>query len=244
MQIKVNRERLSNQVYLILKDMIANQRFGPGVRINVEQIAKEVGASRTPVWEAVHRLIQEGLLENLPNRGVFMASLTPVVAIELYMVREVLEGLAARLAIHNTDEKLIKKMAKCIEEQKKVVEKEDFIGYSRLDYDFHALVYEASGNRILQEMLEAVKNKMRPIAMHISPVLSTLYEDHVRILEAFRSRDPGKAEGAFREHNLQMIEQIKKSAETDDWKDATGERNARDKEMKGESIKTRRHLNA
>jgi DNA-binding GntR family transcriptional regulator len=224
MQTKVNRERLSKQVYTILKDMIANQRFGPGVRVNVEQIAKEVGASRTPVWEAVHRLIQEGLLENLPNRGVFMASLTPTVAIELYTVREVLEGLAARLAIGNTDEKLIRRMAKCIEEQRKVVEKQDFIGYSRLDYDFHALVYEASGNRILQEMLEAVKNKMRPIAMHISPVLSSLYNDHMRILEAFRSGDPDKAEGAFREHNLQMIEQIKKSAGTDDWKEVAGKK--------------------
>lgn len=147
------------------------------MRINVEQIAKEVGASRTPVWEAVHRLIQEGLLENVPNRGVFMASLTPTMAIELYTVREVLEGLAARLAIPNADEKLVKKMVKCVEEQKKVVEKEDLIGYSRLDYDFHALVYEASGNKILQEMLEAVKNKMRPIATHVSPVLSSLYDD-------------------------------------------------------------------
>ena len=61
--MKVSKERLSNQVYTILKEMIADYRFNPGARINVEQIAKEVGASRTPVWEAVHRLVQEGLLE-------------------------------------------------------------------------------------------------------------------------------------------------------------------------------------
>jgi DNA-binding GntR family transcriptional regulator len=224
MKTKVNRERLSNQVYTILKDMIANQRFGPGMRINVEQIAKEVGASRTPVWEAVHRLIQEGLLENVPNRGVFMAHLTPTMAIELYTVREVLEGLAAKLAISHTDDKLIKKMKKCLEEQWKVVEKLDAIGYSRLDYDFHALVYEASGNKVLQEMLQAVKNKMRPIAMHISPVISSLYDDHVRIVEAFELRDQQKAEAAFLNHNRKMIEQIERSMETADWKEMTGER--------------------
>lgn len=215
---------MSNQVYMILKDMIANQRFGPGMRINVEQIAKEVGASRTPVWEAVHRLIQEGLLENEPNRGVFMASLTPDKAIELYMVREALEGLAARLAIPNTDDKLVRRMAKCLEEQRRVVEKSDLIGYSRLDYDFHALVYEASGNKILQEMLQAVKNKMRPIGMHLSPVLSSLYDDHVTIVEAFEQKDQGKAEVAFRNHNLRMIEQIRRSMETADWKDIAGDR--------------------
>ncbi len=229
----MSRQRLSGQVYTILKDMIANQRFGPGMRINVEQIAKEVGASRTPVWEAVHRLIQEGLLENVPNRGVFMASLTPTMAIELYTVREVLEGLAARLAIPNADEKLVKKMVKCVEEQKKVVEKEDLIGYSRLDYDFHALVYEASGNKILQEMLEAVKNKMRPIATHVSPVLSSLYDDHVRIVEAFRLRDQEKAEAAFRNHNLKMIAQIQRSMETADWKEVSSEKAIGRKEETG-----------
>ena len=217
--IKVSRQRLSKQVYDILKDMIANHRFNPGTRINVEQITKEVGASRTPVWEAVHRLIQEGLLVSIPNRGVFMAALTPKQAIELYTVREGLEGLAARLAIVNMDDKTLKKMTKCLEEQLKVIEKEDLVGYSRLDYDFHAMVYEASGNRTLQEMLETIKNKMRPIAMHISPILSNLYHDHEAILEAFKNRDPDKAEAAFRSHNHHMIGQIERGIETDDWKE-------------------------
>jgi DNA-binding GntR family transcriptional regulator len=219
MEAKVSRQRLSNQVYVIIKDMIANHRFTPGTRINVEQIAKEVGASRTPVWEAVHRLMQEGLLENIPNRGVFMAYLTPTVAIELYTVRGVLEGLAARLAIKNMDDKLIRKMRKILEEQRKVIEKEDLVGYSRLDYDFHALVYEASGNRTLQEMLEAIKSKMRPIAMYINPILSSLYHDHVEIVDAFKAKDPTLVEAAFRNHNLQMIEQIQRSKDTDDWKE-------------------------
>ncbi len=217
--IKLSRERLSNQVYTILKGMIADYRFNPGMRVNVEQIAKEVGASRTPVWEAVHRLIQEGLLENVPNRGVFMSALTPKQAIELYTVRESLESLAARLAISNVDEKTIKKMTKCLDEQYRAVQKEDLVSYSRLDYDFHAMVYEASGNRTLQEMLETIKNKMRPIAMHINPILSSLYHDHVEILEAFQEKDPDKAEAAFRKHNFQMIAQIKSSMETDEWKE-------------------------
>ena len=218
--MKVSRDRLSSQVYTILKGMIADYRFNPGTRINVEQIAKEVGASRTPVWEAVHRLVQEGLLENIPNRGVFMCALTPEQAIELYTVREALEGLAARLAIQNIDDKTILKMKKCLDQQHKVVQNADLVSYSRLDYDFHAMVYEASGNRTLQEMLETIKNKMRPIAMHITPILSSLYHDHVEILEAFQKKDSDKAEAAFRMHNHQMIAQIKISMETDEWKAA------------------------
>ena len=217
--MKVNKQRLSNQVYDILKDMITNYRFSPGMRINVEQITKEVGASRTPVWEAVHRLIQEGLLVSIPNRGVFMAALTARQAIELYIVREVLEGLAARLAIANMDDRTLKKMTKCLEEQSRVIAKEDLVGYSRLDYDFHAMVYETSGNRTLQEMLETIKNKMRPIATRINPILSNLYHDHQSILEAFKERDPDKAEAAFRSHNLHMIDQIQRGIEKDEWKE-------------------------
>ena len=218
--MKINRDRLSNQVYMILKEMIANHRFNPGMRINVEQIAKEIDVSRTPVWEAVHRLVQEGLLENIPNRGVFMCVLTPKQAIELYTVREALEGLAARLAISNINDKTLEKMKKCLEQQYKIVRKEDLVSYSSLDYDFHALVYEASGNRTLQEMLESIKNKMRPIAMHITPILSSLYHDHVEILEAFQEKNPDKAEAAFRKHNHQMIIQIQSSMKTDEWKEA------------------------
>jgi DNA-binding GntR family transcriptional regulator len=217
--MQVSRERLSKQVYEILKNMIADHRFEPGTRINVEQITKEVGASRTPVWEAVHRLIQEGLLENIPNRGVFMVSLTPSKALELYSVREVLEGLAARLAAEHVDEKVIKRMAKRLEEQRKVIERGDLVAYSRSDFDFHALVYEASGNRTLQEMLEAIKNKMRPISLHIRPMLEDLYEDHLGILDALRQHDADKAEKAFRRHNRHMIERIRRSVEEDQWRE-------------------------
>lgn len=217
--IKVSKQRLSLQVYDILKKMIADHRFSPGARINVEQITKEVGASRTPVWEAVHRLIQEGLLENIPNRGVFMSTLTPKVAIELYVVREALEGLAARFAVPNVNERTLKKMARLIDDQRKMVEGGDLVGYSRLDYEFHSLVYELSGNRTLLEVLGAVKNKMRPLALHITPILSRLLEDHAEILAAFRERDADRAEAAFRNHNLKMIEQIKQNMNPDEWEE-------------------------
>jgi len=95
---KISRNVLSNKVYAAIKEMVANHRFQPGARLNVEKISKELEVSRTPVWEAVRRLQQEGLLQNIPYRGVFMVEMTLERALELYQVREALEGLAARLA--------------------------------------------------------------------------------------------------------------------------------------------------
>ncbi|UCF95797.1 MAG: GntR family transcriptional regulator [Spirochaetaceae bacterium] len=206
---KIKRENLSSKVYAVLKQMIANSRFKPGARINVEKITKELGVSRTPVWEAIRRLEQEGLVMNSPNKGVFMNTLTPEEALDLYAVREVLEGMAARLAAEKIDEKVLAKLEKSLQKQKKIIANEDLVAYSQEDFDFHALIYEASGNPVLRELLQNIKNKMRPISMHVGGFLRTFYEDHTLLVQALEMRDPENAEMAFRKHNQNVMRIIR-----------------------------------
>lgn len=211
--VKIRKEMLSSQVYRALKEMIANYRFSPGSRINVEELAKELEVSRTPIWEAVRKLEQEGLLENIPNRGVFMIEMTLPMALQLYQVREVLEGLAGRLAASNISGSMLQKFDNCLEDLGKVVEQGDPVGYSKLDFNFHALIYEASGNPFLQEILETIKNKMRPLVPLSKPSLARGYKEHNKILEALKSRDPQKAEKALQKHNQGMQFEIQKVME-------------------------------
>jgi len=208
--VRIKKEILSSQVYHALKEMIANYRFSPGSRLNVEELSKEFGVSRTPIWEAIRRLEQEGLVNKIPNRGVFMAEMTLPMALQLYQVREVLEGLAGKLAVENIDDKKLKKMEKCLEDLGKVIEQEDTIGYSKLDFTFHALIYEASGNPFLQEILESIKNKMRPLVPLNKALLDRGYREHKKVLEALRSKDPKKAEKALHQHNVGMQVQFQK----------------------------------
>jgi DNA-binding GntR family transcriptional regulator len=202
----IQKEKLSNQVYNVLREMIIDHRFQPGSRLNVEQLARELAVSRTPVWEAVGRLEQEGLLENIPNRGVFMATLTPQIAFELYQVREELEALAARLAAPRIEDSVLEEMEKCLEMQRQVIEDADLVAYSRLDFEFHAAVYLASGNQVLQELLQTIKTKMRPLSLQVRPLLSRFYQDHQDILSALKKHDPDAAAAAFRRHNSKMME--------------------------------------
>jgi len=199
---------LSERAYSRIKKMISDYRFSPGSRINVEQLARDLGTSRTPIWEAVRRLEQEGLAKNIPNRGVFLVELTHKAAIELYTVREVLEGMAARLAVQRISDKTLEKMERLLREQEKIVAEEDLVAYSKSDFDFHACIYAACGNTILREMLESIKEKARPFEMRITPILTELYNDHEMIVRAMRLRDPLLAEAAFREHNQRVLRQL------------------------------------
>jgi DNA-binding GntR family transcriptional regulator len=206
---KLFRENLNLRVYSALKEMIANHRFKPGERINVERITKELGVSRTPVWEAIRRLEQESLVVNVTNKGIFMNTLTREEALDLFAVREVLEGMVARLAAERIDEKIIKKLESSLEKQKKWIEKGDIIAYTREDFNFHTLIHKASGNVFLAEMLERIENKIHPIGLHVNGFLPSFYKEHSNLIRALRKNDPKEAEAMFRKHNENVMRIIR-----------------------------------
>jgi DNA-binding GntR family transcriptional regulator len=205
------RANLNSQIYDILKEMIADQRFNPGTYINVEQLTHELGVSRTPVWEAIRRLEQEGIVVNTPHRGVRVPELTREMAVELYVVREALEGLAARLGAERAGPGIIARMAACLADQAVVVEQGDAVAYSRSDHQFHLLIYEASGNRLLKEVLEGLRYKARPLAFRLAPHFREFLGFHQEILEGFRGHDSRVAEQAVHCHNQRMLELIQSS---------------------------------
>jgi DNA-binding GntR family transcriptional regulator len=212
------KTNLNNQIYQILKEMIADQRFNPGGYINVEQLTHELGVSRTPLWEAIRRLEQEGILIHTPHKGVRVRELTREMALELYIVREALETTAARLGAGLATPPIIARMKKCLDQQAQIVKQRDSVAYSRSDYEFHLLIHEASGNSLLKEILEGLRYKALPLAFHITPRLSEFLGFHREILAAFRNKDGQTAEEAIRRHNRRMIELI----ETSLWEGEAG----------------------
>ncbi len=212
----ITRQGLRDVVYERLHEMIENSRFTPGARINVEQLTVELGVSRTPIWQAIGKLENEGFLRSVPNKGVFMQELTPEESIDIYSVREVLECMAAQLASVNISEQTITQMEKNLAEQEQVIKSNDLVAYSQLDFDFHAAVYNSSLNSFLIEMLFDIKKKMRPMVKHMNTILEELYQDHLAILNALRIRDSEAAAEGFRIHNERMKKLIRKAIEDKD----------------------------
>ena len=206
----VKRRLLNEEVYDRIKEMIADNRFNPGTHINVEKLTHEFGVSRTPIWEAVRKLENEGILINVPHKGVKIRELSFKETKDLYEVRESLECRAASLgAIHVTDE-ILRKMEECLVEQYQVVKSLDDVAYSKSDDQFHGLVCDASQNGLLKEIVCQVRSKTLPLAFRITRNLEDFYNLHVQILEAFRKRDPAAAEEAMHRHFGKMAELIRK----------------------------------
>ena len=206
---RVVKSNLNTQVYDILKEMIADQRFLPGSSLNVEKLTQELGVSRTPIWEAIRRLEQEGIVSHTPHVGVRVVELTRKMALELYEVRETMEGLAARLGAERAKQSIVARMKKILAEQQLVVEKQDAVAYSRTDHTFHQLVYEACGNDLLKDILEGLRYKALPLAFKLSPHFTEFYNYHQQIVTAFENKDGAAAEAAMRRHNRRMMELVK-----------------------------------
>ena len=208
---RVVRANLNAQVYDILKEMIADQRFTPGSSLNVERLTQELGVSRTPIWEAVRKLEQEGIVAHTPHKGVRLVELTRQMALELYEVRETMEAMAAQLGAERATPEIIARMGKILAEQALIVKREDDVAYSRSDHDFHLLIYNACGNDLLKEILEGLRYKALPLAFKLSPHYAEFLAFHKNILKAFRQHASKDAEKAMRRHNRRMLEIIRET---------------------------------
>jgi DNA-binding GntR family transcriptional regulator len=205
---KLARLTLKEQADKALREMISSHRFLPGKWINVERLAKDLGVSRTPVWQAMMDLEKEGLVEHIPNQGIRMAEMTLQMAYELYTVRGLLEGMAGRLAAENTDKKRVARLETLIKEQHQIVRDQNVVAYSISDLKFHGLIYASCDNWLLKELLENIKVRTRPFVCDIRAIMNKLYQDHIEVVDALKNHDPAKAERVMRRHNRRMRRRI------------------------------------
>jgi DNA-binding GntR family transcriptional regulator len=212
--LQKKEELLSEKVYREIHNMIALHRFEPGLRVNLEKVAREIGVSRTPVREAIRRLEQEGIVKTIPNRGVFMLENPLERAIEMEEARCALDKLAGRLAAIRITKRIVGQLSRCLDKQLQAIELGDLALYSSSDFQFHRLIYEASCNVYLKELFELIMLQMLPARLEIVPILPSLYVGHQEILEALKERDPDGAEAASARHTEFVMEHTKEMIRT------------------------------
>src|ERR1700704_7066450 len=135
---KLKRSSLSGDAYTFVRDLFVNgTRYNPREKISVEELSRELGWSRTPLWGAINRLEAEGIVEIVPRQGVYLINYDPDRALEIYEAREALEGMAARLAAEKISDRQAAALQANIDEARERLPKGDVEAYHAKALEFH-----------------------------------------------------------------------------------------------------------
>jgi DNA-binding GntR family transcriptional regulator len=189
--------------YQRLKDAIANGIYMPNQRLIEAEVTQALGVSRTTLRAALIRLHQEGLVEIEVNRGARVRAFGLDEAVEILMVREVLEGLAAVLAIEKATPEDIEALRGVVDEMTDALAVDDVRRYAILNHRFHKIILDAAGNELVTRFLGSLQYPL--IRYQFGSILVPGRKDqslaeHQEILAALEARDPVRLEAAARKH--------------------------------------------
>lgn len=150
----MEKSTLVNYVCDALRDDIIHLRIKPGEQLNELALIEKLGVSRSPLREAFRLLEGEGLIKKHSHRGAYVREIHPVDIIELFPIRGVLEGLAARLSAPRLTDKELKQLETITDSMERATEKKDIRAYVKLNSEFHRAIVRAAGNKKLEEMIK------------------------------------------------------------------------------------------
>ena len=203
------------QAYQHIRQAILAHRLKPGDRLREAELAEAIGLSRTPLREALARLESDGLIVNDPARGLVVTQLDYNMVSELYFMREVLEGTAARLAAQHASEVELTIIDEICEQYRRALG--DGAALAARNRQFHEALYRCAHNRYLLKTLSGLHDALALLGdsmLHDRARAEQTLQEHAAIVEAIKRRDPDAAEQATRKHiRTAQLERIKRRFE-------------------------------
>jgi DNA-binding GntR family transcriptional regulator len=202
-------ETLSEHVFRKIQSAIVQGEIAPGSKISEPELARIYGISRGPLREAIHRLEGQNLLVRQPHVGARVVSLTLEGLVELFQIRESLEGMACRLAAERMNRAGLDELRRLLDTHEKDEAFQAGRGYYQQegDYDFHYKIIQASGNQILTRILCGELYQLaRMYRIQYSANTATpsrprqAFAEHHRILDALADGDGELADLLMRRH--------------------------------------------
>lgn len=183
-----------------LRQAILRGQLKPGQRLDQNEIAEVLHVSRSPVREALRTLAAEGLVEVYPHRGAVVAELSTGELEEVYAIRAVLEGMAARMAAPHMDERRLAALEHILAQLNVTEDLDEWVTHNRR---FHHTIYGAVHRPRLMALIENLRNTSAPYIRNFvaSPKhRHAARESHQRIFEACLARDGVAAQKATQKH--------------------------------------------
>jgi DNA-binding GntR family transcriptional regulator len=200
------------KAYEYLKASVLSGKFNPGERLTEEHLAKELGISRTPIREALHKLESEGLITPLPTRGFVASQDSKEEVEELFEIRAVLEGYALRVISSRITDSVLERLGEAVETAEEALKSQCLEELFQWNTRFHDTLHEliTDKHRLYHQMVTMRQYvlRYRKNTLQYPDGGRRTVDGHRKILMALRLRDPDLCERLMREH----IQQSKKDA--------------------------------
>lgn len=207
-----NEYSLTEKVYQNLRTDILTGVLKDKDELKETTLAKEYGVSRTPVREAIRQLALEGLVDTIPNRGAFVHSIHEKDVTDVYAMRSVLEGLAARWAVENITKEQVEALEEVLYMSEYYRKKGNWEQVYICDNKFHDLLYEASGSYLLEHTLRTFHEyvqKVRKYVLTDEERSRISFEEHGAILEAIKNGEADEASKLATQHMANAVARLK-----------------------------------
>ena len=215
----IQRRNLGDDVYRILWARIVSRDLNPGEKLSDLKLSAELGVSRTPVREALHRLLQDGVIEAQPNRGFFVTSFSAKDIEEIFDIRRALEALALRTVIErhpNEDyqwaieqlDEVAGLIAAARTDEENLQANERFL---EIDQGFHKYMVEHSGNERLITLINGIWAQIavfQKAGTHVPGYVEAALGQHREIITMLREGRGDEAIEALEAHISDMKKRI------------------------------------
>jgi DNA-binding GntR family transcriptional regulator len=198
-----NYKPLREIVFESLREAIINGNLEPGERMMEIQLADEMGVSRTPVREAIRKLELEGFVVMIPRKGAYVAGISLKDIADVFEIRAALESLAAALAAERITEEELESLECSLVKVAECTEADDLEALITVDTDFHDILYKASRNERLVQIVSNLREQIqrfRMTSLSQPGRMKDAMEEHRKLVEALSERNIELARTLAREH--------------------------------------------
>ena len=203
---------LRDVVFNTLREAILKGELKPGERLMELQLAAKLGVSRTPIREAIRMLEQEGLAVTIPRKGAEVARMTEKDMEDVLQIRDALDELAASIACEQISEEELAELRHTMHEFEESTKTGDVKRIAEADVRFHDIIYHATRNVKLENMLNNLREQMyryRVEYLKDETIYPRLLKEHKDIAESLRRKDKSRASETMREHVKNQAEAVK-----------------------------------
>ncbi len=197
------KPRASDQVEAELRRLILTLELEPGLALSESALMKRYNWGRTPLREAFQRLSEQGLLQSIPQHGAIVTPLDLFDFVEVMDAMSLVIGPAAALACKRLTETELAQLDELVAQAETAAQTADFERLSELDYEFHSVLAQATGNRYLSEYLRRLHQVARRFnfaAWRRERNARPSLEEHRQLAALFRARDAAAAKSAMLQH--------------------------------------------